>query len=107
VRDRRTHAYRFSHGVFTQVDFPGSQSSVARGISSSGTIVGSFTDARGVSHGYVWNDGVCTPFDFQGVGFVAVATAGGGINSEGDIVGKYTRPGNPKTGHGFLITGMH
>ncbi len=38
--------------IFTAIDFPGAVSTSASGINPPGTIVGSYTDAGGVEHGF-------------------------------------------------------
>jgi hypothetical protein len=58
-------------------------------------IVGSYTDASNVTHGFVYSRGKFTNLDFPGSSFT-VATA---INNSGTIVGQYFYPTGVE--HGF------
>src|SRR5689334_20912627 len=60
------------------------------GISSTGDIVGVYTDAVGVQHGFLLSRGQFTTIDFPG----ALATVARGISPTGAIVGQYTAPVN-------------
>jgi len=42
-----------SGGIYTSIDFPGASATVAWGIHSSGTIVGSYIDANYGLHAYI------------------------------------------------------
>ena len=64
---------------------------IANGINSEGDIVGAFTDAVGLQHGFLLREGRFTTIDFPG----AVATNANGISSSGRIVGNYTAPFTP------------
>lgn len=85
--------------TYTNIDIPGTSSTVASNINNSGQIAGNYVDSLGVSHGFVTEQhGGYTAIDFPG----AVSTAAGGINDQGNIVGSYTDvAGNT---HGFLST---
>lgn len=58
------------------------------GISPAGDIVGVYTDAVGVQHGFLLSGGQFTNIDVPG----ALATVARGISPTGDIVGQYTAP---------------
>jgi hypothetical protein len=58
------------------------------GISPTGDIVGVYTDAVGVQHGFLLSRGQFTKIDVPG----ALATVARGISPTGDIVGQYTAP---------------
>jgi uncharacterized membrane protein len=58
------------------------------GINPAGDIVGAYTDAVGMSHGFLLSGGQFTTLDVPN----AVSTSAGGINPAGDIVGSYTAP---------------
>ena len=58
------------------------------GISPTGDIVGSYTDAVGAGHGFLLSHGSFTTIDVPG----AVSTGAAGINPSGEIVGSYTAP---------------
>lgn len=58
------------------------------GINPAGDIVGVYTDAVGMSHGFLLSGGQFTTLDVPG----AVSTTARGISPGGDIVGQYTAP---------------
>lgn len=51
----RTHGLLLSEGVFTPIDFPGANCTVAWGISDKGVIVGAYLDSAGTFHGFSRN----------------------------------------------------
>jgi probable HAF family extracellular repeat protein len=81
------------------IDVPGATVTRAFGINAVGEIVGSYTDATGTTHGFLWRDGEVAMIAFPG----AVHTEAWGINQQGDIVGRYRRAGDPRT-LGFLLS---
>jgi len=84
-------------GSFTPIDVPGAAGTFAQGINNFDAIVGGYTDAFAVGHGFFDSGGSFTPIDVPGAGF----TNAWAINDSGDIVGEYT----DATGtHGFLAT---
>ena len=89
---------RSPNGTITNpVDYPGSTSTSLFGISDSGWVVGSYTDAQGKTHGFLRkNANTYISFDFPN----ATSTSLNGINSSGFISGRYT----DSTGirHGFI-----
>jgi len=64
-----------------------------RGINARGDMVGAYTDAAGVQHGFLLQAGSFTTLDFPLAG--VRATIANGINAQGEIVGQYTLPVNP------------
>jgi probable HAF family extracellular repeat protein len=85
----------FHAAAFFRPSFPR-----AFGINNLGMIVGDYSDAAGLPHGYLFSNGSYTPIDVPG----AVQTVPYGINDAGDIVGYYT-DGRGVT-HGFLATSV-
>jgi len=93
---------RTPDGTITTFDVPGASTSSGLGtfaaefdgINPAGAITGNYTDASGVSHGYVRApDGAITVFDVPGAGT-------GGINPAGSIVGGYMDASG--VNHGFV-----
>jgi uncharacterized membrane protein len=93
----KTRGYVVQDRNFEPFDVPGSVSTSAWDINSSGIIVGVFRDsaARKV-HGFVRNGDAYAQIDYPG----ALATQAFGINPGGAIVGQYTD--NAGNTHGFL-----
>jgi len=85
---------------FAKFDFPDSASTEARGINARGDIVGSYTDANDVTHGFLLRDGVFSSIDVPGG---AVTIGARGINARGDIVGHFLDANS--AGHGYLLQG--
>src|ERR1043166_6954321 len=71
--------------TFTTIDVPGAIFTVAEGINPAGEIVGIYTDANGVDHGFLLRQGSFTTIDFPG----ATSTLAVGINPAGELVGFY------------------
>jgi probable HAF family extracellular repeat protein len=87
-----THGFlRDGAGNITQIDYPGSISTLCSGINDAGTITGVYTDTRGVDHGFVRANG-----NYRTVGPAYIAA----INNHGSIVGSFvTKSGET---YGFL-----
>jgi probable HAF family extracellular repeat protein len=85
-------------GTFTSIDPPGSTSTIAYGVNTSGQVVGYYTNASG-THGFLMSAGTFSTIDFPG----ASVTSASGINGAGQIVGTYVANGL----HGFLSTRGH
>jgi|HubBroStandDraft_6_1064221.scaffolds.fasta_scaffold01122_12 YVTN family beta-propeller protein len=83
---------------FLTVDVPGAASTLVLGINNAGQMVGSYTDASSVTHGFSLTGGVFTTIDFPG----ATLTEAVGINNVGEIVGSYND--SQGVGHGFLLS---
>jgi probable HAF family extracellular repeat protein len=54
-------------------------------INNAGEVAGYYADANFITHGFVWQDGTVQTIDYPG----ATATAFGGINNRGVLVGAY------------------
>jgi probable HAF family extracellular repeat protein len=74
---------RTANGTFTHIDVPGATNTTPNFINLEGTIVGSYTDSAGTSHGFVLNRGNYTTVDDPG----AVGTVLTGINDLGELSG--------------------
>jgi uncharacterized membrane protein len=95
--------------VPTIVQYPGSSSTIGRGINNSGDIVGTYacspaagctlTGAAGTagSHGFLLQDGVYTRIDVPG----GTNTIARGISEQGTIIGQYSAAG---VTHGFAYS---
>src|ERR1039457_3314723 len=66
-------------------DYPGATWTSASGINDAGTIVGSFGDAQGLSHGFILNGGIYSYLDYPG----GLGTNARAINNLGAILGYY------------------
>jgi hypothetical protein len=83
---------RDATGDFTQIHFPNSAGTIARGINDSGDVVGFYIVVTNRSpfaiavHAFVLSKGIYTSFDVPG----ATGTIANGINEEGEIAGSYT-----------------
>lgn len=85
--------------TFTTIDPPGSVSTWPMGIGPSGDVVGFYTDAGQVTHGFLLRNGTYTITDYPG----AARTEAHGIGPNGEIVGAYRNAGEPDVSyHGFL-----
>src|SRR5207249_1943198 len=82
--------------TFTTIDVPGATGTGAARSNAVGQIVGGYTDASGMGHGFLLNNGTFITIDFPG----AVGTTTFGINAAGQIVGSYREAGSE---HGFLL----
>ncbi|HWC19303.1 MAG TPA: hypothetical protein VG498_19990 [Terriglobales bacterium] len=93
------HGFVYANGTFTTLDVPvaGSTFTQIDDINAQGDVVGAYEDGDGHGHGFVIRKGIFTTLDFPG----AVGTNAWGINSAGQVVGRYhlTRGGAT---HGFL-----
>ncbi len=75
-------------GAFTPVSFPGATQTTLNAINDAGVVVGSYVDANGNSHGFIYKpNGIYTTFDSQITGPFQSGTQLTGINNQGDIVG--------------------
>ena len=84
--------------TFTTIDVPDATYTEANGINPAGEIVGLYSDANDVGHGYLFNKGKFTTIDVPG----AVFTVALGINPAGEIVGLYFDDSD--VGHSFLLS---
>lgn len=87
--------------TFATLDPPGSVSTWPMAIGGNGDVVGFYTDAAQVSHGFVFSNDSYTTIDYPGAAY----TEARGIGPNGDIVGAYRNAGEPSVNyHGFLRT---
>ena len=78
---------------YVRIDPPGSTFTRPRGVNARGDIVGVYSDANGVGHGFLLRDGVYSDVVTPG----GLGLAPRMINAAGDIVGTFGD-------HGFLLT---
>lgn len=108
------HAFTLDHGVYTTIDPPDAISTGGAGgvvhINPEGDAVGSFIRAgmsMSMACAFVYRDGAWTTFAFpdgsnpDGTVRNALATGLGGINPQGDVVGRYVDHHNVE--HGFFV----
>jgi probable HAF family extracellular repeat protein len=79
--------------VYTTLDVPGAVATHAYGINTAGQVVGDYTDARGVPHGFLLSNGSYITLDAPN----SNGTQAWGINNAGQIVGS--------SSGGFLLSG--
>lgn len=92
------HAFLLDDGVFTAFDAPGSSGFThAYGLNDRGDVVGTYSDARFVNHGYLLHDGVFTEVTVPD----AETAIPMDINNRAEIAGYYPTAG---TYRGFLLT---
>lgn len=100
------HGYVYSGGAFHTFDVPGSIYAPAHNfpfpdpnlqINDSGQVSGTFTDATGNNHGFVYSNGVVTTINIPN----ATATVVNDINAKGQLAGYYT---DSTRTHGFIST---
>jgi probable HAF family extracellular repeat protein len=94
-------------GSFTELTYPGATGTAPQGINNSGQVVGSWTDASGLEHGFLWQSGSFGSFDFpknQTFGQADVTnTIASDINNLGQVAGRYTTAWGT---YGFLYDGV-
>lgn len=77
---------RTSSGTVTPISYPGAVQTQLAAINDLGTVVGSYTDSTGLSHGFLYQpDGTYSTFDTPFAD--SRGTSVTGINNRGDIVG--------------------
>ena len=109
------HGFLYNNGVYTTLDAPSATNGFgafgfplgtsATAINNSGQVVGDFTDATNVEHGFLYSNGTyltltdpsATTHSSYGNGTAAIA-----INNSGQVVGDYKDVGN--NSHGFLYS---
>lgn len=96
----KAHGFRwdspYNNSSFTTIDCSGAVGVQLAGINDSGKIVGVYSTTT-EAHGFLYDDGVCKPFNYTG----ATMTAPTEINNEGQIVGVYYDTADKA--HGFLL----
>ncbi len=82
---------RYSPGAYFTIKYPGATATDASGINKFGQIVGYYTDAHGISHGFVDVAGKFRTFNDPDAGTKSgQGTQGSGINDSGTIVGGFS-----------------
>jgi uncharacterized membrane protein len=84
--------------TYMPIDFPGAIVTDASGINSTGEIVGTYTEADNVGHGFRLDNGVFSTIDYPG----AINTAAIAVNARGDIAGFFLDSANHW--HGFVLS---
>lgn len=98
VDNNGSHGYLLVRSKFETVNCPDATGGVfLSGLDPIGRMTGEMTTADGHQHGLLVQDGQCTAFDFPG----STSTYANGINSRGDIVGRYTDTAGDT--HGFVV----
>ncbi len=103
-----THGFLLQDGIYARIDVPGGTSTIPRGISEQGAIIGQYNMA-GVTHGFAYSDGqyvypIDVPADlFDHPGSTLRHTLPIRISPQGDIVGCFHEDNiSMTTMHGFL-----
>lgn len=71
-------------------------------INNSGQLAGSYTDSAGISHGFIWKNGVLTSVDVTALPSPNYVTVVTGINDAGDVTG-YDELSNGGLPFGFVV----
>ena len=85
---------------FATIDVSGATFTATVGINAAGQIVGTYTDAAGIFHGFLDSGGVFTTIDDANAGPGSLGSQARGINASGQIVGFSQDAAG--TDHGFL-----
>src|SRR5262252_8054771 len=89
------------HGKYTTIDVPGATATIAVSVNDFGVLGGGYTDATGVSHGFIDRRAVFTAVDDPHAGTASgQGTSVNGLNDFGVLDGTYT-DGNGVS-HGFI-----
>jgi hypothetical protein len=78
-----TASLALAQGTYTQIDYPGAAQTQPYGIDGAGDVVGYWTDASNLYHGFLFSGGTYTTIDYPGTGNTYLF----GINDKGQIVG--------------------
>lgn len=97
------HGFLYSKGVYTSFDAPGASGTRFYDISAGGVIAGSYRIGTGSYLPATWVGGTFTPLTAMVTEIGASMAEGFGINAAGQVVGHFTRTGDPKM-YGFLYT---
>jgi hypothetical protein len=89
------HGFLDSNGVFTQLDYPGAQSTQAMAINDAGAIAGAYFINLSGPHGFLYQNGTYTNIDYPGSSYTVPTS----MNNAGIVAGLMS----DSTGiHGFL-----
>ena len=75
-------AVAYTYGT---LDVPGAANTDANGINDTSQVVGSYLDAKGITHGFIYSGGSYSTLDPPG----STYTSAQGINASGQIIGTY------------------
>src|SRR5215831_11481016 len=89
------HGYFLMDGNFSEFDVPDSLSTEVPGVNNAGDFCGNFTDATGLTQGFMSIGGTITPFSVPG----ATSTTALGLNSSNQAAGTYVDASG--ISHGF------
>jgi uncharacterized membrane protein len=96
---RTAHGFLDNQGVFTQLDYPGSQDTQANAINNAGVITGAYDVNNTGPHGFLYQNGAYKTIDMPG----ALYTLPSAINNHGVVAGYYEQlQGGNLSIHGFL-----
>jgi uncharacterized membrane protein len=84
--------------TYTPINFPGAIVTDASGINSAGEIVGTYTDASNLVHGFRLDQSGFSTIDYPG----AISTSAFAVNARGDIAGFFLDLANHW--HGFVLS---
>ena len=89
------------HGRYTTIDVPGATATIAVSVNDFGVVVGVYTDAKGVSHGFIDRRGVFTTVTAPHAGTASgQGTSVNGLNNRGVLDGTYID--GTGVNHGFI-----
>lgn len=87
--------------TFTKIEFPGAISTEPHGINNAGQIVGTYIDASGIPHGFLFDGTTYTEISFPG----AIYNYALGISNSGQILGSHSFHTSIGPYHAFLTEG--
>jgi len=88
-----TRGFLLDHGRFSVIDLGAHTNTQVLGIDAAGDVVGSFADAKGLLHGFLWSRGHVRTVDAP---HATGGTVVNGLNGRGQLVGFFTT-GDKKT----------
>ena len=95
------NGFLYANGQYSTISIAGASGVVAVGVNDSGQVSGTYTDALGLSHGFLDTNGAITTLDDPNA--LAGYTFGRGLNDLGQVVGYYY---DASIGlHGFIYSG--
>jgi probable HAF family extracellular repeat protein len=98
------HAFLYSSGTLTSLDFPGAKDNFVSDINNSGQVLGSYSIDGITVKQYIYDSGHFTILDAQFPG--AESTGFAGLNDNGDLVGSYSLANSDSSynSHGFIYS---
>ena len=89
--DTNSSGFIRKNGKVTVLNYPHSTFTQALGVNNSDEVVGTYNDANGMAHGFMYEDGNYQTIDFADGGTNVTGTVVNGINNRGEIVGFFTK----------------